>query len=94
MAKAIWNGAILAESGDCEMFEGNAYFPPASLNRDYFSESDTRSVCPWKGQASYYNVTVDGEVNADAAWHYPQASDAAKNIKGYVAFWKGVEVQQ
>jgi uncharacterized protein (DUF427 family) len=94
MAKAIWNGAVLAESDACESVEGNAYFPPDSIHRDYFKESDTHTVCPWKGQASYYNVVVDGQVNADAAWYYPSASDAAKNIEGYVAFWKGVEVEK
>ena len=94
MAKAVWNGAVLAESDACETVEGNAYFPPGSINRDYFKESDTHSVCPWKGQASYYNLEVDGQVNADAAWYYPTALDAAKNIEGYVAFWKGVEVEK
>lgn len=93
MAKAVWNGAILAESDACKTVEGNAYFPPDSINRDYFKESDTHSVCPWKGLASYYTIEVDGQVNPDAAWYYPAASDAAKIIEGYVAFWKGVEVE-
>ena len=90
--KATWNGATLAESDDTIVIEGNHYFPANSINKDHFQDSDTHTVCPWKGTASYYNVVVDGKVNADAAWYYPQASELAKNIEGYVAFWKGVEV--
>lgn len=93
MPKATWNGAVLAETDDHEVVEGNIYFPPESLNREYFSDSDKQTHCPWKGDASYYNVTVDGEVNPDAAWHYPQTKEKAKNIEGYVAFWNGVEVE-
>jgi len=93
MPKAIWNGAVLAESNNCEVVENNQYFPPDSINKDYFEESNTHSGCPWKGTASYYNVVVDGQTNKDAAWYYPEPKDAAKNIKGYVAFWKGVKVE-
>ena len=92
--KAIWKGQVLAESDETIVIEGNHYFPPSSINQDYFKESDTHSVCPWKGTASYYNVVVDNESNADAAWYYPSASELAKNIEGYVAFWKGVEVTE
>lgn len=92
MAKASWNGAMLAESERFEVVEGNVYFPPEALHRDHFRESDTRTVCPWKGVASYYDVVVDGKVNRDAAWYYPEPSQAAENIRGLVAFWKGVEV--
>jgi uncharacterized protein (DUF427 family) len=90
--KAIWNGAVLAESDQTVVVEGNHYFPPASMNRQYFRASKTHSTCPWKGEASYYDVVVDGKVNHDAAWYYPDASDAAKQIKHHVAFWKGVQV--
>ena len=90
--KAIWNGTVLAESDKTEVVEGNQYFPPDSIKRQYFSDSATHSVCPWKGTASYYTVEVDGKKNADAAWYYPTAKAEAKNIEGYVAFWKGVEV--
>jgi uncharacterized protein (DUF427 family) len=93
MPKAVWNGAILAESNNCEVVEGNQYFPPDSINQDYFEQSSTQTGCPWKGTASYYNVVVDGQVNKDAAWYYPTPKDAAKNITGYIAFWKGVKVE-
>ncbi|HEY9873999.1 MAG TPA: DUF427 domain-containing protein [Candidatus Obscuribacterales bacterium] len=93
MPKAIWNGAVLAESDRTEAVEGNQYFPPDSINKQYFQESNTHTTCPWKGTASYYNIEVDGQVNKDAAWYYPAAKDAAKNIEGYIAFWKGVKVQ-
>jgi uncharacterized protein (DUF427 family) len=92
MPKAIWNGKVLAESGRTVMVEGNHYFPPETVNRDYFAQSDSHTVCPWKGTASYYNIQVDSKVNYDAAWYYPQPSEAAKIIKDYVAFWRGVEV--
>lgn len=94
MAKAEWNGKVIAESDDCEVVEGNLYFPPDSIKKEYFKESDTHTTCPWKGLASYYDVVVDGETNKDAAWYYPDPSDAAKNIKRYVAFWNGVEVEE
>jgi uncharacterized protein (DUF427 family) len=90
--KAIWNDAILAESKHTVVVEGNHYFPPEGVNKQYFKPSDTHSICPWKGQASYYHIEVEGEVNKDAAWYYPDPKDAAQNIKNYVAFWKGVEV--
>ena len=92
MAKAIWNGAVLAESDEVVEIEGNKYFPPESINKDYFKESHTHTTCPWKGLASYYSIEVNGDVNEDAAWYYPEAKHAAKQIENYVAFWKGVEV--
>lgn len=91
--RASWNGAVLAQSDACEIVEGNHYFPPDSIARGFFQKSDQTSVCPWKGTASYYDVVVDGKTNAGAAWFYPEAKDAAKNIEGYVAFWRGVEVE-
>ena len=94
MAKAIWNGAVLAESDRGEVVEGNYYFPPDSINREYFKESSTHTSCPWKGMASYYSIEVDGQVNKDAAWSYPTTKDAAKKIEGYVAFWRGVQVEK
>lgn len=93
MAKAIWNGAVLAESDRCERVEGNYYFPPDSINREYFKDSNTHTTCPWKGKASYYTIEVDGQQNQDAAWYYPDPKEKAKNIQGYVAFWKGVAVE-
>lgn len=91
--KAIWNGAVIAESTATEVVEGNQYFPPGAIKREYFKDSSTTSVCPWKGTASYYTVEVDGKQNSDAAWYYPTPKDAAQNITGYIAFWKGVEVK-
>ena len=93
MTKAIWSGLVLAESGDTVEVEGTTYFPPDSLNTEFFRESEKRTTCGWKGVASYYHVDVGGERIEDAAWTYPEAKDAAKNIEGYVAFWKGVEVE-
>lgn len=93
MAKAVWNGAVLAESESCEVVENNYYFPPDAINREFFKESSTHTTCPWKGVASYYNVEVEGQVNKDAAWYYPEAKQGAKNIEGYVAFWRGVKVE-
>ena len=90
--KAIWNGAVLAESDQTVMVEGNHYFPIAAVNRQHFRPSGTHTTCPWKGEASYYDVVVNGDVNKDAAWYYPTPSEAAKEIKDHVAFWKGVEV--
>lgn len=90
--KAIWNGTTLAESDQCVVVEGNQYFPPDAINHAYFRESDTHTTCPWKGTASYYTIEADGETNTDAAWYYPAPKDAAKNIQGYVAFWRGVTV--
>jgi uncharacterized protein (DUF427 family) len=94
MARATWNGAVLAESDRYELVEGNVYFPPDAVNREYLRESRTHTVCGWKGTASYYDVVVDGQANADAAWYYPDPFDAAANIRGHVAFWKGVEVER
>lgn len=94
MAKAIWNGAVLAESDRCETVEGNYYFPPDAINKEYFKDSSTHTTCGWKGVASYYTIEVDGKVNPDAAWYYPTPKDAAKNITGYIAFWKGVKVEK
>ena len=91
--QAIWNGAVLAESEETQVVEGNHYFPPDSLNREYFTENESHTICPWKGTASYYDVQVDGQVNQSAAWYYPNPSKAAENIKDYVAFWHGVKVQ-
>lgn len=91
--RAEWNGAVLAESDDIVTVEGNAYFPAASLRAEHFSPSDTRTVCGWKGTASYHSVTVGGRTNPDAAWFYPEPKDAAKEIRGRVAFWKGVTVR-
>ena len=93
MAKAIWNGAVLAESNKCEIVEGNQYFPPDAIKRQYFKPSAAHTTCPWKGEASYYDVEVNGQVNKGAAWYYPTPKDAAKNIAAYVAFWKGVKVE-
>ncbi|OGU35084.1 MAG: hypothetical protein A2068_00600 [Ignavibacteria bacterium GWB2_35_6b] len=90
--KAIWNNKILAESNDTIIIEGNHYFPPQTINKEYFKESDTHTICPWKGTASYYSVEVEGQVNNDAAWYYPEPKVAAKQIKNYVAFWRGVKV--
>ena len=93
MTKAVWNGEVLAESDDTIEVDGNAYFPPDSIKREFFEPSDTHTTCGWKGVASYYHVNVGGSRNADAAWYYPEAKKAAKNIEGYVAFWKGVEIE-
>ena len=91
--KAIWNNQILAESDRTVIVEGNHYFPADSINKEYFSESETHTTCPWKGLASYYSLNVKGEENTDAAWYYPETSELAKNIRGYVAFWKGVVIE-
>jgi len=91
--KAIWNDQVIAESEDTVVVEGNHYFPPSAIKQEFFKESETHSVCPWKGTASYYTLDVNGEQNSDAAWFYPETSELAKNIKGYVAFWKGVKVE-
>ena len=90
--KAVWNDTVLAESDDTVVVENNHYFPAASLREEYFRESDHHSVCPWKGTASYYDVVVDDAVNAQAAWYYPRPKEAAAQIAGRVAFWKGVRV--
>jgi uncharacterized protein (DUF427 family) len=90
--KAVWNGAVLAESDDTIVVEGNHYFPPDSLKREFFAQGDRQTVCFWKGKASYFDVEVDGKVNKDAAWYYPSPSPAAKQIRNHVAFWRDVKV--
>ena len=90
--KAVWNDVTIAESDDTVVVEGNHYFPRESLREDVVRPSDTRTVCPWKGTASYYSLEVEGQTNADAAWYYPEPKDAAKQVTDRVAFWKGVEV--
>ena len=92
MTQATWNGAVIAASDQCETVEGNKYFPPDAVKKELLRESDTHTACPWKGTASYYDVVVEGKVNIDAAWYYPDTKPAANNIKGYIAFWKGVEI--
>jgi uncharacterized protein (DUF427 family) len=94
MARALWNGTIIAESDDIEVVEGNLYFPRESILCENFVESQTTTHCPWKGDASYFDVVVDGKTNADAAWYYPAPKDAAANITGRVAFWKGVTIER
>ncbi|HYN30104.1 MAG TPA: DUF427 domain-containing protein [Dermatophilaceae bacterium] len=90
--RATWNGAVIAESEDTVVVEGNHYFPADSLRREHLTPSDTTTVCPWKGTASYHSVVVDGRTNADAAWEYRDPKPAAREITGHVAFWRGVEV--
>ena len=90
--KATWNGVTLAESDDTVLVEGNHYFPAASLKREYVTFSNTHTVCPWKGTASYYSLLVDGELNADAVWYYPEPKPEAEMVRDRVAFWKGVKV--
>ena len=91
--KAIWNGATLAESDDTVVVEGNHYFPASSIDRSHFHPSDTHTTCPWKGEASYYDISVDGKINRDAAWYYPEPKESAAHIKDRVAFWKGIVVE-
>ncbi|MGA2277230.1 MAG: DUF427 domain-containing protein [Terracidiphilus sp.] len=93
MARAIWNGKVIAESEKTVTMEGNLYFPESSIRREYFHPSTTTSMCPVKGQARYLNVLIDGEDNQDAAWYYPDPKPVARKIKGYVAFWRGVDVE-
>lgn len=90
--KATWNGAVIAESDETVVVEGNHYFPPESLHREFVAPSDHHTTCPWKGEASYYDIVVDSKTNADAAWTYPEPKEAAAEIRDHVAFWKGVEV--
>lgn len=94
MPKAIWNGAVIAESDTYEVVEGNIYFPPDSVKKEYLKPSDTHTTCPWKGEASYYHIEVEGQVNNDAAWYYSDPKPAAANIKDHIAFWKGVRVER
>jgi uncharacterized protein (DUF427 family) len=93
LKRALWKGKVIAESLKYETVEGNIYFPPDSLKAEHFTSSTHTSICGWKGTASYYNVVVDGAINENAAWYYPETKAAANNIKGYVAFWKGVVVE-
>ena len=93
MPKAVWNGQVIAESDRCEIVEGNHYFPPGSVKREFLRPSETHTTCGWKGIASYHSVTVGGQMNKDAAWYYPDPKPAAANIAGYVAFWKGVKIE-
>ncbi len=90
--KAIWNNETIAESNDTVVVESNHYFPPDSIHQEFLMGSETHTTCPWKGQADYYNVVVDGQTNPDAAWYYPHPKQAAENIKGRIAFWRGVQV--
>lgn len=92
--RATWNGQVLAESDKTVVVEGNHYFPPEAVRREYFAPSETHTTCPWKGLASYYTVNVNGESNPDAAWYYPEPKDAAANIRDHVAFWHGVTVER
>lgn len=92
--KAIWNNKILAESDDTVVIEGNHYFPPDSVRSDYFKQTDRTTTCPWKGEASYYSLVVDGEINKNAAWTYRDPKDAASEIKDHVAFWKDVTIKE
>ena len=93
MPKAVWNGAVIAESDRTRVVEGNHYFPPDSVRREHLRDTSTHTTCPWKGVASYYDVVVGDEVNRDAAWYYPETKDAANDIRGYIAFWRGVSVE-
>jgi uncharacterized protein (DUF427 family) len=94
MPSATWNGQLIAQADDdeVEIVEGNVYFPPDKVDRNYLRDSATHTVCGWKGTASYYDIVVDGKINKDAAWYYPVTKPAAKNVAGYIAFWKGVTV--
>ena len=94
MAKAIWQGQVIAESNDFELVEGNVYFPQGSIKEEFLEPSEHHSVCPWKGTASYHHVVVHGDRNDNAAWFYPEPKDAAANIKNHIAFWKGVTVER
>lgn len=92
MPRAVWKDVAIAQTERFETVEGNIYFPPESLDMQYFRPSNNRSTCPWKGEASYYDIVVGGQVNKDGAWYYPEPKPAAANIAGYVAFWRGVQV--
>lgn len=94
MVKATWKGAVLAESDRTIIVEGNHYFPPEAIKQEFFQDSDSHTICGWKGLASYYNVVVDGASNKNAAWYYPAPHEAAKKIAGYIAFWHGVKVSE
>ena len=90
--KAIWNGQVIAESDDTLVIEGNHYFPVESVNKEFLKQSESETVCHWKGTANYYHLEVDGRTNRDAVWYYAEPSELAKSIKGRVAFWKGIQV--
>lgn len=92
--KAVWNGAIVAESSDTVVVEGNHYFPEAALNKDYIVKSAHTSVCPWKGTAHYFSLAIDGKTNENAVWYYPEPKEAASQIANRVAFWRGVEINE
>jgi uncharacterized protein (DUF427 family) len=92
--KAVWNGTVVAESDDTVLVEGNHYFPESAVKREYLVSSNHRTSCPWKGQAHYWSLLVNGDLNPEAAWYYPEPSEAAANIKGRIAFWKGVKVTE
>lgn len=92
MVKAIWNEAVIAESDDTIVVEGNHYFPPSAVKAEYLKPSNTTTVCSWKGTARYFSLSVNGQENSDAAWYYPDPKDAAKNIKDRIAFWRGVRI--
>lgn len=96
MPKATWNGTVLAEAadGEVERVEGNVYFPPDALRREFFRPSEHHTICPWKGTARYYDVVVAGETNENAAWYYPEPGNAARQIRDHVAFWRGVRVEE
>jgi uncharacterized protein (DUF427 family) len=93
MVKAIWNNQIVAESDETIVFEGNHYFPPSTIKTEFFENSEMHTICPYKGEASYYNLMVDGQKNKDAAWYYPTTKMGYEKIAGYVAFWRGVKVE-
>ncbi len=92
--KAIWNNMVIADSNDTIVVENNHYFPSDSIKKEFFVSSDTHTGCPWKGEASYYSLIVEGKENKDAAWYYPEVSELARQIKGRVAFWKGVTIEK
>lgn len=94
MIRAVWNGAVLAEATTTVQLEGNDYFPPDTVRREFLTDSTTTTVCPWKGTARYYTATVDGQVNPDAAWYYPDPKPRAQQIGNHVAFWKGVRIER
>lgn len=94
MAKATWQGEVVAESDEFEVVEGNVYFPPEAIKKEFFEPTDHHTVCPWKGTASYYDLVVNGQRNENAAWYYPEPKAAAANVKAHVAFWKGVTVER
>ena len=94
MPTATFNGEVIASSKDFETVEGNIYFPPSALKREFFKKSDHTTTCPWKGEASYFDVIVNGKISENGAWYYPDPKKEAKNIHGYIAFWNGVEVQK